>query len=1247
MTRIRKTVNKKEQQIIDIDISDRDKYPDGQYEILASFDENNYYNGVEGFSVIGKDNNGNNLRENFETTQMKIKISKDGINWITPTTIEGKYYDDSLLYIRIENSSTGETLKGNYDIDISYNNIQITNTGSIYYTIKQLTNNENNVNVKYNAYVINNLPSLNVGNYTINITFTPTENIRMLGETKTFTYKQNKNTLGIYFKNSSTNAYSETTNQQLNKYIDDSDLIQCQFRTIDGDNPIPNNIEVNLMEGNNVINTTKTYSDTSINNNVYSNDGCVSFNNDFKSGSYSTITNSKTLSALADNKEYVIDMDTNSYTLTFGLWKIIFTNNTQSIYYNNNLFITENYSIPSIHELFITKHNNIFRIMVRNQIIFSINKNYITSGFTLTVTPILIRLYTLNNTSYIYNTTYNFNVNNNNFTNNSNVSITYTKNELEYEEGTYRVDDEHLDKVVNYYSRISWQSNNKSGFLIGTTSLSGNYFDIKDYFTAINSNVEAKIYNIKKHYCMQFIEFSRTVYPLDWKISTTNVKTEPNINLMLYKNSSEIEDEILPTDKFKILVNTGIRNKQVKIYKSNNNNSSYGSSAYKNGTTGENGKLIIDNLSLDTGTYYFKATSDYIDVLTNNTKSSSSDANGVKLVVFNPTTTMTLSANKSSFTVNDSIRLTATIKREGNNITDSEFGKQTVKFYAGSNLLGTAQTTNGVAIFDYDLINFISNGYSIGNVSFKAVFEGGEILGESQNTTNVTINKLTITPTISFTNSSVTGTTVKANYSYSNTSSNTLTVNIANLNELVNGNILLNNVSVKSFSNTISTSYTIDDYTDLANRKIKVNINGTNYINSFSKEYTITYNNVITTTTLTIQNSSPKWGVTNKLTATVKDTNGNGISGRTVTFKEGTTTIGSGKTNANGIIEKTITMPSTVGTFSYSASIQNDGVYKASNNSLNTSTLKRDVILSLVQPTVIRLAGTIGINNVENNIWYYGWSRKYRVVDEFGERVSGLSGNIDFSVDGNINNGATYNRTTNASGEMDLLIRQSYTENAKLYKYYTKAKVNGNNLYNGASTNYIQFNYKWNDAIFSHPQNISQNGDGVSWYNLNGDISWKDNNMENDYLQCGQCNNSQIAPNNKPKSLICTNYTFNNYDSSFIFESNIQSKEAYIYDKNHACVSNQYPVIGTPTLTFKANGLNKSFSGGMVQNPNELPNFKYNTIVNLDGIEQTNFLDNTFKLELYNNINTSQYSGLYLIGGLFILVQYRPNQYYL
>lgn len=1251
MVREKRTISKKENQTIKINVGNRVTYPDGTYNIKATFEENNYYD--ENKDVVIK--NG----EIFDTTETIIKISKNGIDWTPAQTLNGKYYDNTKIYFRLEDKKTGEVYKDDYTLTLKYNENIIGTNGTVYYTKKTLTVSENGKNTPYQTYIVNGLPMLNVGDYSIKANFTPKENIRMMGSNIEFTFKQSTNTLAFYSLDNQSLAYDDEFNENIESYIDTPDLIQCQIRTVDGNNPIPNNLNVSLIENNRIVTTTKTFTDMSVNNQIRPSNGCVKFDTNFKSGNSNTMSIMNTYPKLDDNKEYIFDMVKNNYTIEFGTFgKIVIKPTEQTIYIGEGILYKQNYSIPSTHELYITRHNNVYRVMVNNQIIFSISKTFIDTTIKLSELPQYANSFDLITGENVYNTQYSISVDSINFTNSSDITINYIKKELKESDSIYKVDGKHNDKVVTYFSKITWNNDgNKIGYMINNIPYVNDNFLIKNHYTNINQPISAKMYNIKKNYCMNYIEFNRTVYPLDWDITTNNVEqSSPNINLVLTKNNVEIDDTIFPTEKFKINCNSSIRNKPLTVYykRKDTTATSYPStwSNYKTGSTGENGKYQSEELSLTNGDYLFLVKSSFIN---NDGKSEEITSNEVGFRVFNSTTTMTLSANQSSYVVNQTIRLTANLKREGNNVTDSEFGKQTIKFYVGNNQIGTAQTTNGVAIFDYDLNNFILNGYEIGNVTFRAIFDGGDNLNGSSVSTNITINKINITPIVSFTNGTLNGNVFTANYNYAETSKNTLDVEVSNLNELQSGMIQIDNTDVKIFDNVTNISYTLPSYTDLIERTVKIIVNKSNYIEGKTLTYTIKYNNVVTKTSLNATKMNPKWGDSNVLLATVKNTDGIALSGRTVIFKQGSDTLGSSKTNNDGVATLTIDMPSSINTYEYTAISKVEKNYKESSASINLTTSKRNITVSLVQPFPLVKSDVVGDVDITNDVWFYGWNRKYRVIDELGERVSGLSAKINVSYDGN--SGTDYTSTTDSNGEISRSILIPFDNNADLHTLYTKATVHGNNLYNNGSTSYQPFKYKYNEAIFAHPVNPTQNGTGKQWYNLTSDALKFRNNIQTGYAQCGWCSTNEIAnskgsvANKTPKPIICNASNGNVLNglktSSFIFDSEIMSQTIYSYDRNFPCTSNKYPVIGTSKITLIGNGgFNKVLNGGMVTDPNKLSTFEYNTIAK-PNLTQHEWLNLTqFKMEYGANTQSSN-SGVFLVGGLFALIEYRPKEYYL
>ena len=256
-----------------------------------------------------------------------------------------------------------------------------------------------------------------------------------------------------------------------------------------------------------------------------------------------------------------------------------------------------------------------------------------------------------------------------------------------------------------------------------------------------------------------------------------------------------------------------------------------------------------------------------------------------------------LSVSSSSISVGESVVCTAEVLSDGEPVSG-----ETVSFYDGSTLLGTDETdSDGIA-------TYTASSLGVGSHSLTA-----EALDKSSSAVTVTVNKLTSTITISVPSTGTVGT------SYSITGTLVPTSGSVKLYE--NGSLKDTlTVSSGSFSKAITQSNE-GTYSYYA-----VFEGSSTYSSVTSSTGSIVVSDVPTPVVTSVSLSADKSilsyadSESATLSATVLDDNDDPMEGVTVTFYNGSTSMGTADTNSSGIATKTYASTG-AGDLSFTASV--------------------------------------------------------------------------------------------------------------------------------------------------------------------------------------------------------------------------------------------------------------------------------------------------------------------------------------
>ena len=289
---------------------------------------------------------------------------------------------------------------------------------------------------------------------------------------------------------------------------------------------------------------------------------------------------------------------------------------------------------------------------------------------------------------------------------------------------------------------------------------------------------------------------------------------------------------------------------------------------------------VVTSASATTSSYVFSSY-DYTSVESNTVSVTwSSDA----------VSSVSLSASSNSIYIDGSAVLTATVSMSD---SSTPTGK-TVSFYNGSALLGTGTTTDGVATYTY-------TPSSVGTMSMKAVCETVE-----SSVVSVTVSKKTVALTLSTSSLSVdvgTSFTLSGTLKFNNTGLASQNIEIY---DYVEGDLVdtVTTDSEGNFSKTINAS-SVGNYTYYASYEgtSVYDVQTSDTVSVSIVQPTPTYNKIVmgevnSKTVLSAYDSDSA-----TFTAQLQDNNDNNvsISGITITFKNGSTTLGTGTTNASGL----------------------------------------------------------------------------------------------------------------------------------------------------------------------------------------------------------------------------------------------------------------------------------------------------------------------------------------------------------
>lgn len=641
-------------------IIDLNEIETGDYTVSASFSQTNQYEA----QTTSKD------YHVFNGYFTRVKINGTVIS--NSTIITAQFNDNTLLTFSLEYSEdeTNWAVKNNWNIIISVNSQTHTVTSS-------------------NPTL--DLTLLNAAEHTVNINYPGDTNY--YSSTYNITYKQTKNTPTL-------------TATDVTYYVDESKEALVTLTTPNGKG-IPR-IPVNMTKQDN------TYTSTTDNDGVARFSASVS--NDPLATSTDTTTytleeDTKSIGTLTTNKEYLFQIQNQD------TYDLIITDIATLTFTGNNIIITDpllntykTYANEDSDKIRLTYHNNVFRVMVNDELIYSHYYTSLSKAVSIEGSCIinLIQLNTLNSGEYVNTAevTYSFDGDRNLDSADDEEATFYHKELNTTNNLTYLIDGYSNDKVPNYWSRYSWTK----GLEYGYYSDGVNHDRVNSFqpYVPAGEYVDFVIYNRDLHGCMFYEEVDNLVYPLDWFVTDNNTYSGLNINLIPSATSMGHINTLTLT------ANLGVKGKTIKLY---NNNSLISS-----GDTGVDGKKTFTISQPNVGNYNYRA---YFEGDTN-FQEAGSDI--IPVTVYDSVTTLSLVSDKSTYTYPEPVVLTADLGISG----------KTIK--VGNN----TATTDSEGVATFTLNNVLPNNYT-----YNAQFLGDANYNScTSNNVQIIINKLTSTTNI-------------------------------------------------------------------------------------------------------------------------------------------------------------------------------------------------------------------------------------------------------------------------------------------------------------------------------------------------------------------------------------------------------------------------------------------------------------------------------------------------------------------
>ena len=641
-------------------IIDLNEIETGDYTVSASFSQTNQYEA----QTTSKD------YYVFNGYFTRVKINGTVIS--NSTIITAQFNDNTLLTFSLEYSEdeTNWAVKNNWNIIISVNGQTYTVTSS-------------------NPTL--DLTLLNAAEHTVNINYPGDTNY--YSSTYNITYKQTKNTPTL-------------TATDVTYYVDESKEALVTLTTPNGKG-IPR-IPVNMTKQDN------TYTSTTDNDGVARFSASVS--NDPLATSTDTTTytleeDTKSIGTLTTNKEYLFKIQNQD------TYDLIITDIATLTFTGNNIIITDpllntykTYANEDSDKIRLTYHNNVFRVMVNDELIYSHYYTSLSKAVSIEGSCIinLIQLNTLNSGEYVNTAevTYSFDGDRNLDSADDEEATFYHKELNTTNNLTYLIDGYANDKVPNYWSKYSWTKSLEYGYY--SDGVNHDRVNSLQPYVPAGEYVDFVIYNRDLHGCMFYEEVDNLVYPLDWFVTDNNTYSGLNINLIPSATS------IGHINTLTLTANLGVKGKTIKLY---NNNSLISS-----GDTGVDGKKTFTISQPNVGNYNYRA---YFE---GDTSFQEAGSDIIPVTVYDSVTTLSLVSDKSTYTYPEPVVLTADLGISG----------KTIK--VGNN----TATTDSEGVATFTLNNVLPNNYT-----YTARFLGDANYNScTSNNVQIIINKLTTTTTL-------------------------------------------------------------------------------------------------------------------------------------------------------------------------------------------------------------------------------------------------------------------------------------------------------------------------------------------------------------------------------------------------------------------------------------------------------------------------------------------------------------------
>jgi len=412
-----------------------------------------------------------------------------------------------------------------------------------------------------------------------------------------------------------------------------------------------------------------------------------------------------------------------------------------------------------------------------------------------------------------------------------------------------------------------------------------------------------------------------------------------------------------------------------------------------------------------------------------------------------------------------------------------------------------------------------------------------------------------------------------------------------------------------------------------------MNVNGTNTF-QIKSPATATFSNADseiksfgigqqnTTINVSASATSIDYNSSSTINVSLRNQNNQAISGKTITYKIGSTVIGTATTNSSGIASLGYKF-TTIGTNKVDVSFSGDTTYNASTGYVNITVNKITTNLTVI--------GTVSPNTI-----YRGWDLKVKATDSTGAILTGKT--LTMTI-----NDVNYSVTTNSYGIANRLVEivgstTNYSVNLPATTTQNAATITGTlTLLDGLT-------------IEKKPMGVDGGTDNIPFRSWSG--VWQPGSdpygepTDNYGATCGtNCSSSggigtAGGSRNTPAPL--TNY---NFDFSAIPVNSVINNVEAIWIHQHPCgVSTSQINCGAGSMFFIQNGVAIGVANGNNNPGTQSYTQSDNDIVFSSQVNSNDLKSNNFSVRLEYSKNTTGNTGQIRVSWVSIKVTYVPPQ---